>query len=244
MRIELAGIPVEIVFRKQTDLTSFEPYRTDREPLFTVEPTDADLRRTQEEYDRMAAEEDRKPFRHSPSMLENAAIHTMLAEKLVAYDVLLMHGSALCIDGSAVIFTAPSGTGKSTHARLWREVFGDRVWMINDDKPMLRLTDEAVLVYGTPWLGKHRLGRNACAPLKAVVKLSRGKEDRIAPLAKSEAFPLLLRQVYSSDDPAVMARIVALERRLLAAADFFDLRCTMDPAAARVAYRGITGRQE
>ena len=83
------------------------------------------------------------------------------------------------MDGAAYLFTAPSGTGKSTHTRLWREVFGDRVWMINDDKPMLRISENLVTAYGTPWNGKHHISRNASAPLKAIVQLNRGKENII-----------------------------------------------------------------
>ncbi len=243
MRIELAGVPVEIVFHFGSNRSAFTPFLTDKEPLFTVEPTDADLLRTQNEYDRMAEADGVSAFKHSRSTLENAAIHSLLAEKLVSYGVLLMHGSALAIDGEAVIFTAPSGTGKSTHAGLWREVFGDRVQMVNDDKPMLRFTDGGVLVYGTPWLGKHRLGGNVSAPLKAIVSLARGSGNSIVPLAKAAAFPVLLRQIYASEDPAVMARILELERRLLTAVDFYDLHCDMSPDAARVAYLGITGRE-
>ena len=79
----------------------------------------------------------------------------LLAEKPTAYNVLLMHGSALCMDGQPIVFTAPSGTGKSTHTRLWREMFGSRVWMIYDDKPMLKITGEGVWAYG------HTLERKA-----------------------------------------------------------------------------------
>lgn len=96
----------------------------------------------------------------------------MLAAALLYYNILLMHGSALCMDGEAYIFAAPSGTGKSTHARLWREVFGDRVWMINDDKPLVRVEEERAFVFGSPWCGKHKLGCNGSARLKAVVELT------------------------------------------------------------------------
>ena len=66
------------------------------------------------------------------------------------------------------MFTAPSGTGKSTHARLWREAFGERVVMINDDKPLLLVRPEGVTVYGTPFRGKHGLGGDRSAPLRAI----------------------------------------------------------------------------
>ena len=111
--------------------------------------------------------------------LENMSIQNILSKRLLDYNVLLLHGSALCMDGEAYIFTAPSGTGKSTHVRYWRETFGDRVWMINDDKPMIRMENGKATVYGTPWDGKHHLSRNASAPLKAVVWLKRDKENHI-----------------------------------------------------------------
>ncbi len=84
-----------------------------------------------------------------------------------SYDTVLFHGSALAIDGDGYLFTAKSGTGKSTHTRLWRERFGDRVVMINDDKPLLHIDAGSVIAYGTPWNGKHRLGTNASVPLRA-----------------------------------------------------------------------------
>ena len=171
--------------------------------------------------------------------MENCTLHSLLTGRLTEYGVLLMHGSALCMDGQAIVFVAPSGTGKSTHARLWREAFGDRVWMINDDKPMLRITEEGIVVWGTPWDGKHHLSRNAGAPLRAVVWLTRDETNHIEPLPKADAFPLLMRQCYASKRPDVMARILAMEKTLLDAADFYALGCTMDPEAALVARKGM-----
>ena len=116
-----------------------------------------------------------------------------MAEKLIEKGVLLVHGSALCVDGQAVVFVAPSGTGKSTHARLWREVYGEQIWMINDDKPMLKIEGDQVLVYGTPWDGKHHLSRNASAPLKAMVHVKRSESNAIMPLNRADAFPVMMK---------------------------------------------------
>ena len=155
--VALAGVPVRIRCRFEGNKAFLSDYVTDGEPLFTVEPTEDDLLRMQADFDRMDEAEGIPRHRRTEEFLENNAIHALLAEKLVAQDVLLMHGSALCMDGEGIIFTAKSGTGKSTHARLWREAFGDRVWMVNDDKPLLKITETGVTVYGTPWDGKHRL---------------------------------------------------------------------------------------
>jgi hypothetical protein len=143
------------------------------------------------------------------------------------------------MDGETYIFTAKSGTGKSTHTRLWREAFPGRCRMINDDKPMLRVEESGVTVFGTPWCGKHGLGCNSSAPLKAIVLLERGETNSIEPLEHSERFPLLLRQVFSAYSPEDMRSILDLEQRLIAMVPFYRLRCNMQPEAALVAWSGM-----
>ncbi len=240
--VELAEVPVRIRCKHHQTRSYLAAFSTDREPYFTVEPEESDLARVQAEFDRTAALEERSGEALAPWYLENTAVHALLAEGLTAYNVLLMHGSALSMDGKAYIFTASSGTGKSTHARLWRELYGERVVMINDDKPMLRIADDGITVYGTPWRGKHRLGMNGSAPLCAIVSLERGAENRIEPMQKAEAFPVLMKQAFSSKDPATMTRILAMEQTLLEKIPFFLLHCNMDPDAARVAYEGMRER--
>lgn len=240
MLIEIAGVPLEVNCRYAENERFFREYETHQLPFFSIAPTDEDLKRMQVNHFTLAQAEGRPKQIHSDAFLENNAIHALLAEKLVEYDVLLMHGSALCMDGVAYLFTAPSGTGKSTHTRLWREVFGDRVWMINDDKPMLRISDNGVTVYGTPWNGKHHISRNASAPLKAIVLLNRGKENRIEPMSKADAFTVVMKQALTSKIPSVMMKIIQLENNLLNAVDFYQLSCNMEPEAARVAWQRIS----
>ena len=105
--------------------------------------------------------------RFSDAYLETLAVYRKIADHLLSCDTLLFHGSVIAVDGEGYLFTAKSGTGKSTHTRLWREYFGERAVMINDDKPLLRITDSDVTAYGTPWDGKHRLSTNTAVPLRA-----------------------------------------------------------------------------
>ena len=132
---ELADIVFKITcFYPETRLF-LGAYLTQKAPRITVTLQEADLKRAQEEADRLDAAEGRRHRRRSGPALESLALHRLLAERLPDYDVLLMHGSALSMDGIGYLFTAPSGTGKSTHAALWRQVFGERVQMLNDDSP-------------------------------------------------------------------------------------------------------------
>lgn len=238
-RVELAGIPIGVRCRYEVNRRFLKDYQTEKEPLFCVEPTDEDLERARADYELLDRMDGRTDTFRSEIFFENAALNRLIAERITEYDVLLMHGSALSLDGEGYLFTAPSGTGKSTHARLWRETFGDRVVMINDDKPMLKIRQDGVSAYGTPWNGKHSLSRNTSAPIRAIALLRQAEENRIEPMSKSDAFPVLVSQALSSKDPALMVRILGLENRILDQVKFYTLYCNMEPDAVRVAYEGM-----
>lgn len=237
--ISLADIPIRITCRYVENMDFLQDYLSDLEPSFTVAPTQDDLNRMKQGLERMAEQDGSREQRYDECFLENNAIHALIAENLVAHNVLLFHGSALCMDGQAYIFTAPSGTGKSTHARLWREAFGDRVWMINDDKPLIRVGNGEVTVYGSPWDGKHHLSRNASAPLRAILWLSQSEENWLKPMAKADAYQVLLQQSYSSKNAATAVRILALEMKLLDMAAFYQMECNMEMDAALTAWKGV-----
>ncbi len=212
-------------------------------PELTLEITEEDLALEQEKAKETAKQEGRQASA-SPAYLETLAVYRKLARALVAKNILLFHGSAIAVDDCAYLFTARSGTGKSTHTRLWRERFGERAYMVNDDKPLLKITEEGVLVYGTPWDGKHRLSRNTSVPLKAICVLHRGEENEIHPISASEALPELLQACYRPEDPADMLLFLGLLDRLMKKSGLYSLHCNMDPEAARVSYEGMKGGRE
>lgn len=182
------------------------------------------------------------PIRHfSDAYLESLAVYRKIARQMLAYDTLLFHGSAIAVDGVAVLFTAKSGTGKSTHTRLWREAFGDRAVMVNDDKPLLRVTEAGVWVCGTPWDGKHRLSTNCMLPLKGICILERGEENHITPISPKQMLPMLLQQSYRPEDAKTTAQLLQVLDKLTQKTAFYRLACNMDPEAARVAFEGMFG---
>lgn len=177
----------------------------------------------------------------SKGYLETLAIYRKLCERLLPHGRLLLHGSAFAFDGEGVLFTAPSGTGKSTHARLWREVYRERVTVINDDKPLLTVRDGGVSVSGTPWDGKHRLSTNLTVPLRAIVLLGRGQENVLVPVTPARAYPYLLGQTYRPSDPGLLALTLSLLDRAMPHLSLYMMRATLSEDAARVACRGIFG---
>ena len=237
--ISLADIPIQVHCDYAENYRFFQDYLTKEDPVFIVCPNSEQYNAMLVRYNQTDNNEGRAPSLRPDYFLENSLIHEQLAEKLIDHNVLLMHGSALCIDQKAYLFTAKSGTGKSTHAKYWREVFGNRVQMINDDKPLLKIEADKVTVYGTPWNGKHHLGSNTSAELKSIIWLNRGEQNRIKPMSKSDAFPVILSQAYTSADPQKMEKILALEKQLMQTVDFYQLFCNMSPEAAQVAYDGM-----
>ena len=237
--VEIAGVPMEIRCKYAKNRAFFSDYFTDKAPLFSIEPQIEDLDRIRRSFNRTAAAENRPNTDYPLWFLENNAIHELIAESIASENVLLMHGSCIAMDGKAFLFTAPSGTGKSTHTRLWREVFGDRCFMVNDDKPMLRFENGKITACGTPWTGKHGLGQNTSVPLYAIIKLERAEENSIEPITKQEAFEVVFRQAYTSRNAETMRKILFLEQQLMDNVRFFSFGCNMDKEAAVIAWNGL-----
>ncbi len=150
---------------------------------------------------------------------------------------LSLHASALVMDGGAYLFSAPSGTGKSTHARLWQQRFGDRVTVINDDKPALRIVDGVCHAFGTPWCGKHQINANISAPLKALVFLKRGDRNDIRRLSGKEVFGRVLEQCLCViNTPGQMMNLMDILDKLLRTTPVYELACTIDEQAAQLVY--------
>ena len=218
----------------------FSAFLSDEEPDYCLGPVTADeISAERDFYMQTYAEEQHLTEPVSDRFCENLLLHGLIAENLLERNTILFHGSALALDGQCYLFAALSGTGKSTHSRLWRESFGSRVVMINDDKPMLHVSPDGVTVYGTPWTGKHRLGINGSAPLKAICLLNRGDENEIHPVDRLEAFPVLYQQSFRSKDPAGLQRCLSLVDALSRSVPLYSLHCNMQPEAALISYEGM-----
>lgn len=177
----------------------------------------------------------------SDEYLETLAVYRKIVEKLPQFHILLFHASAIAVDGTGYLFTAKSGVGKSTHSRLWREYLGERAVMINDDKPLVKVTDTEVTVYGTPWNGKHRLGTNMSVPLKAVSVLIRERDNRIEEIKPEEVYGMLLQQCYRPIDQEAMRQTLFLVDKWMKLTKFYKLECNMEPEVAKMAYLAMKG---
>jgi len=218
-----------------------DDYRAEGAPDFTVETTQADIDFEREKSAREDEIEGIQIRQFSDGYLETLAVYRKIAEKMPEYDTILFHGSCVAVDGIGYLFTAKSGTGKSTHTRLWRELLKNRAVIVNDDKPLIRISDSGAVIYGTPWDGKHRLSTNIAVPLKALCILERGEKNSIRPITASEAYPMLLQQAYRPMDNMAMNKTLTLIDRLAASVSLWRLGCNTEIEAARVAYEAMKG---
>ena len=237
--VKLADVPVRIRAVHPEMARFLRDYFTEESPELTIETGQADIDRERVLDAENRQREGEPPAAFSDRYLETLAIYRKLADRLLERDVLLFHGSVIAVDGTAYLFTAPSGTGKSTHARLWREAFGERAHMVNDDKPLLHVAEDGVTAFGTPWNGKHHLGDNCSAPLKALCILTRAEENEITPVSAGDAFPTLYQQCYRPERPAGMLRTLSLLEELSKHVRLYRLGCNMEPDAALTAYQGM-----
>lgn len=240
-KIEIAGQVVEIRPQFSYIEKMCAGYITQKDADIVVEASLSDIaaeRARAEAVDALKGEE----TGYSDAYYETLAVHRKIAEALIDRDTLLFHGSALALDGEGYLFAAVSGTGKSTHARLWRERFGDRVTMINDDKPLLRLTDEGVFVCGTPWDGKHRLSSSVQIPLKALCIIERDTYNHIEQVSPKEALPNILIQSYRPTEPEKLAKVLKIIDRITNTAALYKLGCNMEPEAAEISCAGMGGK--
>lgn len=213
-------------------------YLSQDTPAFSIAVTPEDLPREQLLLRREALEEGLRPREFPEPFLERSFIQRTLADRLLQRDILLFHGSTVALDGAAYLFTAKCGTGKSTHTRFWREVFGQRCRMINDDKPFLRFTGTQVLACGAPWSGKHGLDTNLSLPLAGICILERGTENRIRPAGESDV-QFLYSQRHRPEDPEADRLSLALTEALTARVPLWRMTCTKDTEAARTAQKAM-----
>lgn len=206
--------------------------KDDREPDIVIDFDEKYLE------DEIAAEREQKldlPTEQS----EYLAIYRSLCEKLIKHDCFLMHASVIAANGSAYAFTAPSGTGKSTHAALWRRNFPN-TFMVNDDKPIIKISDGKVYACGTPWCGKHKLSSNVVLPLRGIGIITRSKELYVKRVAPKDEIAMMLNQIYRPKNSELMFLTIDLLNIMLKNVPLYRIGCDISDEAAILSYNTLT----
>lgn len=240
--MEIAGTVIGVQPMFQSTREYCKPYLTDKTPEIVLHVTAEDLMAEQLILEREALEQRIKPRKFKEPFLERATIQRRVADFMIGYNALMLHGSTIAVDGKAYLFTAPCGTGKSTHTRLWRGLFGDRAMMVNDDKPFLRIMDHRVYACGSPWCGKHGLASNVSVPLQGICILSRGRENLIQQTDPDAVMEILRQQAHTPLDADLLVHSFDLIDAITKCVPLWQLQCNMEQEAARVSYEAMSGK--
>lgn len=235
--IKLAGVTIQIEHRYRYTRWICRDFVLPEgaAPDFTVSATDEEIE-AELSCDPQAA----------ASYCESLCVCRKICHKMPYYNAFLMHAAVVAVDGAAYIFTAPSGTGKTTHTMLWKKHFGDRAVLVNGDKPLIRLQDGKVYVCSTPWKGKEELGLGpgAMFPVGGICIIEQNPENHIRRLSVSEASRHIFRQVHlSRNNEETFTRFWRLLDQMMTSADFYLLQCNREPEASRLSYLTMRRKQ-
>lgn len=194
---------------------------------FTVSVTDAEI----------MSEDDGAGY--DLGYLESLAIYRKIAEEMLRFNGFLMHGVVIDVCSKGVMFTAKSGVGKTTHTRLWKQLLNEKMTVVNGDKPLIRIIDEKVYAYGSPWAGKEGMHKNMRTNLDKVCFLERSEVNKCYFIEKDKALEKLLSQVYIPKNTLKYLKTLDLLSKFIDKVEFYKIKCNMDISAAKTAYEGM-----
>ena len=191
--------------------------------------------------DQIAAEREVGEAEFTDGYLESIVLYRNIAEKLPEYSAVVFHGAVIAVGGKAYAVTARSGVGKTTHLRIWQKVFGDKVHILNGDKPILRAIDGRIYAAGTPWRGKESYGVNEMLPLAGIAFIERGEVNTATPIPASTALIPFITQLYVPKNESCARLALLLSNKIISSVPLVRLCANMEDDAALVAYRALVG---
>ena len=224
----IADLTVDMGYKYDRLKYQAMPYRIteNEEPIVTIYLSDEFLERRHTENPAM-----------TPEIAEYVYTGSIFNAGLVKYNGIMLHSSAVVMDGTAYLFTADSGTGKSTHTALWQEVFGkDRAKILNDDKPAIRILKDGIFAYGTPWSGKTDLNINMKARLGGICILERGEKNEIHRENGGAVVTEIMRQSVRTTDRSDTEMFLQNVDFILRNIPVYRMKCNISTEAAEMAY--------
>ncbi|MDP4152624.1 MAG: hypothetical protein Q8865_04160 [Bacillota bacterium] len=231
---KIAELTVSMNFTGETLLRQALPYKTDtcNSIDISIDVNDEKHKILKKNYPTMTANE-----------WEYIQTGFSFYSSLLNYNGFCLHSSAVALNNKAVLFSAPCGTGKSTHTNLWQKYFGtDKAVIINDDKPAIRFINETFYVYGTPWSGKSDLSKNIRVPLQAVVFLEQAQKNNIRRLSNKKAAQMLIYQSMRFNSNDKIEKLLYLIDNLIKDIPVYQMGCTISFDAVKLAYNTINNK--
>lgn len=234
MKYKIADLIVEYqakfdITNKRSEKYRYNENKNDRN--FKIIASDESIKKEMEEDELL-----------TPELAEYMIIGTNFYKGLLNYKGCLLHSSAVVIDNEAYLFSADCGVGKSTHTSLWLKYLSKKnPYILNDDKPAIRIMDDGIYVYGTPFSGKHDISQNTKAKLKGICFIERGNKNSIKRLQPKEAVTLFFEQTVRKLTKEQMLKLLDIMDIILKEIPIYKLYCDMSEEAVQLSYKTMRG---
>lgn len=227
--VEFANLVIEI-HSEFTFMAKFcEQFITDKKDIDLVVKADEGY------YERMNIE-----GCFSREYCESLSIFENIARKLPYYNKMVFHGACITYKEHGLLFTAPSGTGKTTHICLWKQYFKDDVDIVNGDKPILEVREDGVIAHSVPYSGKEGYYKNTSAKLKGICIIKQGTSNKTRRVSPSEAMVTLYTQMYIPyDSEEATLLTMGLLDALLKGCPIYELTCDISEDAVKSSYQAM-----
>lgn len=233
MKYKIADLIVEFNAKFNTTKKRAQKYSCEenRERDFRITVRDEVIQKEQE-FDALLTDD----------LAEYMIMGTTFYKGLLDYNGCLLHASAVVIDDEAYLFSANCGTGKSTHTSLWLKYLSEKnPYILNDDKPAIRIMEDGIYAYGTPFSGKNDISKNTRAKLKGICFLEQATKNSIKRIEPKEAVSLFFEQTVKRLTKEQMLKLLDIMDILLKEIPIYKLYCDMSEEAVKLSYNTMRG---
>jgi len=224
-KYDIAGLTVELNCQKRTTERA-EKFKTDctKEPDIVISTSAEEIAKI----NRPDLTEEIKAY-----LFEGKEFYKALTMR---FNGMMLHSSCVVVDDKAYLFSAESGTGKSTHTRFWLDMFGDRAYLLNDDKPALRVFDDGVYAYGTPWSGKDDISVNKKVKVAGICFLERSETNWITMMSPEEIGINMYHGSVKKVEADVIQQTFKIINLIISKVPVYKMGCTPTVEAAEMSY--------
>ena len=232
MIYEIAGLRIQIENQYEYTNRFCKGYLSEDQ----TSPVDITARVTEEEF----LAEKKLSAQFSDGYIENICLYRSICLQLPKFNRFLLHSSVLEYNGEGYAFLGRSGTGKSTHTKLWLKYLPN-TQVLNGDKPIIAYTENGFIVYGTPWQGKENWGHNGKAYLQGLCFLEQAPVNTIRKLTSAETANRVFTQVLLPDNEEAVVATLDLLDKLVLNVPAYLLGCTISEEAVKTSFESMTG---
>jgi hypothetical protein len=228
---KIADVAFELESKNKEVIRFLAPYSYDGDYEVKIEITHVDI-----EYEKNFS------CNENSFVLEATAVLRKFCDVLLyRFEGMFLHAATVIYRGEAYAFSAPSGTGKTTHILKWKKLFGEKVSILNGDKLFLRCIDNDIVAYGNPWQGKENLGENLNCPLKGIFVIKRDETNFVRQLSEIEALKSLVDSTLFPKDKEGRNKQLDFLDKLISNVNVFELHCNLEDEAVYTAISAIEG---